>query len=220
LVAAAEGGTLFLDEIGDLDPPIQVKLLRFLESQEIRPVGSDRTRKVDVRIVSATHRDLKRRVRDGVFRHDLYYRLGGTTILIPPLRERPGDLADLRDHFERLAVLRHGLKPARWSNEAIDALGRYRWPGNVRELRHVIDVALVRAAGGPVGLEHLQISSDVDPTANTWEAAQFEFRSRFLEAALHRHGGNRSATARELGISRQALLYHLRNLGLTHILKN
>jgi DNA-binding NtrC family response regulator len=217
LVMAADGGTLFLDEIGDLDPPLQVKLLRFLESQEVRPVGSTEGKKVDVRIVAATHRDLERRMREGMFRPDLYYRVAGLPVTIPPLRERREDVGILTRLFEAEALARYGLESRRWSSEARETLRRYDWPGNVRELRQTVEVALVRARGGVVLPEHLPIVVDDDLAAGTWSEAQREFRRRFLTQALRRNQGNRSATARELGISRQALLYHLRNLGLTDI---
>jgi DNA-binding NtrC family response regulator len=216
LVTAADGGTLFLDEIGDLDPPLQVKMLRFLESQEFRPVGSTEGRKVDVRIIAATHRNLERRMREGTFRPDLYYRIAGLPVTIPPLRERREDVVELIRLFEGEALARHGLEPCRWSPEAQKALRRYDWPGNVRELRHTVEVALVRAAGGVVLPEHLPIDVSDDLPVGTWSEAQTEFRRRFLTSALRRNHGNRTATARELGISRQALLYHLRNLGLTN----
>jgi len=216
LVTAADGGTLFLDEIGDLDPPLQVKMLRFLESQEIRPVGSTKGRTVDVRIVAATHRNLERRMREGTFRPDLYYRIAGLPVTIPPLRERREDVVELIRLFEAEALARHGLEPCRWSPEALKALRRYDWPGNVRELKQTVEVALVRAAGGVVLSEHLQIDFSDDLPVGTWSEAQTEFRRRFLTSALRRNQGNRSATARELGISRQALLYHLRKLGLTN----
>ena len=215
LVMAADGGTLFLDEIGDLDPPLQVKLLRFLESQEVRPVGSTEGKTVDVRIVAATHRDLERRMREGVFRPDLYYRVAGLPVTIPPLRERREDVGLLTRLFEAEAQARYGLESRRWSSEAREILRRYDWPGNVRELRQTVEVALVRARGGVVLPEHLPIVVDDELAAGTWSEAQREFRRRFLTQALRRNHGNRSATARELGISRQALLYHLRNLGLT-----
>jgi DNA-binding NtrC family response regulator len=216
LIMAAHHGTLFLDEIGDLDPPLQVKLLRFLEGQEIRPVGSDRTQVVDVRILSATHRDLEARVRDGRFRHDLYYRLAMCPLVIPPLRERREDIEDLVEHFQREAVDRYGLQPVFWSSQASSALRGYHWPGNARELQKAVEVAMVRAAGNVVRGEHLPIGGESDDLpAKTWDEAQREFRASYLTAALRRNRGNRSATARELGISRQALLYHLRRLGLT-----
>ena len=216
LVAAADGGTLFLDEIGDLDPPLQVKMLRFLESQEFRPVGSTEGRTVDVRIVAATHRDLERRMRQGTFRPDLYYRIAGLLVTIPPLRERREDVGELINLFEAEALARYGLEPCRWSPEARKTLRRYDWPGNVRELRQTVEVAMVRAAGGVVLPEHLPIEVSDDLPVGTWDEAQTEFRRRFLTSALRRNNGNRSATAREFGISRQALLYHLRKLGLTN----
>jgi DNA-binding NtrC family response regulator len=216
LVVAADGGTLFLDEVGDLDPPLQVKLLRFLDSQEVRAVGATRSKPVDVRILSATHQDLERRVREGGFRQDLYYRIAAPALTIPPLRDRREDIGLLRDLFEREAEARHGIAPCTWSGEAEGVLRRYRWPGNVRELRQAVEVALVRAGGGLVRPEHLPIAEKaVVGPSGTWEEAQRDFRRRFLLEALERNNGNRSATARELGISRQALLYHLRNLGIT-----
>jgi DNA-binding NtrC family response regulator len=214
LIVAAEAGTLFLDEIGDLDTPLQVKLLRFLDNQEVRPVGSTRSRRVDVRILSATNRDLECRVREGGFRQDLYYRIATPALTIPPLRDRREDMGLLRDLFEREAEARHGIAPCPWSSEAEAVLRRYRWPGNVRELRQAVEVALVRAGGGAVRAEHLPIAERDPRPTGTWEEAQRDFRLRFLLEALERNDGNRSATARELGISRQALLYHLRNLGI------
>jgi transcriptional regulator with AAA-type ATPase domain len=214
LVIAADGGTLFLDEVGDLDPPLQVKLLRFLEDQEVRPVGATESKKVDVRIVSATHRNLERRMREGGFRQDLYYRIAAPPLLIPPLRDRRQDVLLLRDIFERDAANRYGWAPCTWSGEAEALLRRHQWPGNVRELQHAVEIALVRAAGSVVRPEHLPIAEPTSVSPGTWEEAQRDFRRRFLRAALERNDGNRSATARELGISRQALLYHLRNLGI------
>jgi sigma-54-dependent transcriptional regulator len=205
---------LFLDEVGDLDPPLQVKLLRFLESQEVRAVGSSQPRIVDARIISATHHDLGRRVREGGFRQDLYYRIAAPPIFIPPLRDRREDIRTLVDLFEREALHRHGIESCPWSADAEAVLLQHDWPGNVRELRQTVEVALVRAAGGIVRPEHLPIAAPAKEITGTWEQAQRDFRRRFLRAALERNKGNRSATARELGISRQALLYHLRNLGL------
>jgi transcriptional regulator with AAA-type ATPase domain len=214
LTVAADGGTLFLDEIGDLDPPLQVKLLRFLEDHEVRAVGATQSKNVDVRIISATHQDLDRRVREGGFRQDLFYRVAAPPLVIPPLRERRQDILMLRDLFERDAINRHGLTPSAWSGEAEAMLKQHSWPGNVRELRQAVEVAMVRAAGSMVRPQHLPITEPASLPTGTWEEAQRDFRHRFLCAALQKNGGNRSATARELGISRQALLYHLRNLGI------
>jgi sigma-54-dependent transcriptional regulator len=215
LAVTADRGTLFLDEVGDLDPPLQVKLLRFLEGQEVRAVGATHPQKVDVRIISATHRDLARRVGEGAFRQDLYFRIAAPELTIPPLRERREDISLLRDLFEKDAIARHGVRAGTWSREAEAMLRRYPWPGNVRELRHAIEVALVRASGGVIRPDHLPIAETESVSSGTWEEAQRDFRRKFLSAALERNKGNRSATARELGISRQALLYHLRNLGIS-----
>ncbi len=214
LAVAADGGTLFLDEIGDLDAGLQVKLLRFLESGEVRAVGASQTRIVDVRIVSATHADLGRLMREGGFRRDLYFRIAAPEVHVPPLRSRREDVPLLKDLFEREAVSRHGLARPVWSPEAEAALQRYHWPGNVRELRQVVEVAMVRAGGSVVQCDHLPIATPGFTPGGTWEEAQREFRRRYLSAALQRNQGNRSATARELGISRQTLIYHLRHLGL------
>src|SRR5256714_4858505 len=130
---AADGGTLFLDEIGDLPLALQVKLLRALEAGEIKPVGAPRPRRIDVRVVCATHRDLRAGVKDGVFREDLFYRLRGVTVELPPLRARPQDILPLAEHF---------LPPrATLSTDARAALLAHPWPGNVRELRHVVQLA-------------------------------------------------------------------------------
>jgi transcriptional regulator with PAS, ATPase and Fis domain len=217
LVAAAEGGTLFLDEVGDLDLALQVKLLRFLESGEIRPVGADRTGQVDVRVICATHRNLERRVREGRFREDLYYRIAVARIDVPALRERLEDIPILRAIFEREAARLHGLQVSRWSASSDRVLMSHRWPGNIRELKHPGEVAMSRARGGRIRPEHLPISSGDTVVRGTWENSLAAFKKRLLGEVLTRHHGNRSASARELGISRQALLYQLKNLGLKEL---
>ncbi|HSN57435.1 MAG TPA: sigma 54-interacting transcriptional regulator, partial [Candidatus Sulfomarinibacteraceae bacterium] len=217
LVPAADGGTLFLDEVGDLDPTLQVKLLRFLESGEVRPVGADRATTVDARVICATHRNLERLVRDGRFRQDLYYRIAVARVAVPPLRERPEDIADLVAIFEREAVERHGLAAARWSAAAERILRQHRWPGNVRELKHTVEVAMARAGGQVIRPEHLPLAASAPAPRGTWEQVLADCRRALLEEVLTRHRGNRSAAARELGITRQALLYQLKALGLTEL---
>jgi sigma-54-dependent transcriptional regulator len=180
-------------------------------------VGSTQPRIVDARIISATHQDLDRRVREGGFRQDLYYRIAAPPIFIPPLRDRREDIRILVELFEREALHRHGIESSPWSADAEAVLLQHDWPGNVRELRQTVEVALVRAGGGMVRPEHLPIAARAQEITGTWEQAQRDFRRRFLREALERNQGNRSATARELGISRQALLYHLRNLGLQKV---
>jgi sigma-54-dependent transcriptional regulator len=214
LVESADRGTLFLDEIGDLETQLQVKLLRFLESREVRPVGSDRFHEVNVRIVAATHRDLSTSMKSGEFREDLFFRVASAVIPVPPLRDRREDIPLLTSIFAERAVRRSGLLPCRWSEYAIDSLTGYHWPGNVRELRSVVEVAMIRAAGETVTPDHISVHGVGQAPTARWRVALDDFRRGFLADALTRHAGNRSATARELGISRQALLYHIRNLGL------
>ncbi len=155
-------------------------------------------------------------MRDGRFRRDLFYRLAGPKILIPPLEGTPRDIMVLKEAFEREASARRGLeRSVAGVRRRILPLEDHSWPGNARELRQVVEVAMVRAAGSIVRLDHLPIQQQNRVPSGTWEEAQQEFRRQFLIESLRRNGGNRSATARELGISRQALLYHLRNLGLS-----
>jgi sigma-54-dependent transcriptional regulator len=214
LVRAAHQGTLFLDEIGDLELTLQAKLLRVLESGEVRPVGSTAFHGVDARVVSATHRDLRAAMDAGAFRADLYYRLAPAIVRVPALRERVEDLPLLRRLFEDDAARRFGVAPCRWSEAAETALLRHHWPGNVRELRHVVELAMVTARGGLVTRSMLPFGEEEGGPPQPWIQATAEFRRRLLRSTLHRHGGNRSAAARELGISRQTLLYHVRSLGL------
>ncbi len=217
LVRAAHGGTLFLDEIGELEPRLQAKLLRFLESGEVRPVGSDRAERVDVRVVTATHRDLERMVAEGTFRADLYYRLATAVVRVPPLRERREDIPLLVAIFQAEAVRAGAPAPSGWSPAAERALLGHAWPGNVRELRHVVEAALARARGGPVLPGHLGIPGGEGgraPAVRRWDEAVAALRRDLIREALEAAGGNRSRAARLLGISRQTLLYHMRVLGL------
>jgi transcriptional regulator with AAA-type ATPase domain len=214
LAEAADRGTLFLDEIGDLGPGLQAKLLRFLESYEVRAVGSDSSRTVDVRIVAASHRDLHQQMRAGTFRADLFFRIAAAKVRIPPLRERLDDLPALLERFQHDAQARHGLGACRWSQQAIEALSAHHWPGNARELRHVVEVAMVRAKGGVVTPADLPFQSPPTSVRASWEDAHRDLRRRLLEEALQQHAGNQSAAARSLGLSRQTFLYHLRKLGV------
>jgi len=217
LVAAADGGSLFLDEVGDLDLALQVKLLRFLESGEVRQVGADLTRVLDVRVLCATHRNLERRVREGRFREDLYYRIALAKIEVPPLRERLEDIPVLRSIFEEEAARRHGLPLSPWTAAAESRLMHHHWPGNIRELKHTVEVAMARASGAAVRPEHLPLAERRSRAHGTWESALEGFKRRLLTEVLTRNRGNRSAAARELGISRQALLYQLKKLDLTEL---
>jgi len=151
---AADGGTLFLDEIGDISPTVQVKLLRFLEEREFERVGGNKTFKVDVRIVAATHRDLKKKLEDGSFREDLYYRLNVIEIHIPPMRERPGDIPLLAHHFLRKYAEANGKEIKGIGDEVLALLLSHPWPGNVRELENAMERAVVLSDGPALSPAH------------------------------------------------------------------
>jgi DNA-binding NtrC family response regulator len=220
---AADSGTLFLDEIGDLPLPLQVKLLRALEAGEVKPVGSPRPRRIDVRIVCATHRDLRKLVRAGSFREDLYYRLAGLSVELPPLRERREDIVPLAEHF--LAHDGDGVQRG-FSADARARLLAHRWPGNARELRHVVQLAVVLSDTPTIRGSALRIDDGSRPCPEANEAGDprelIDLRGRTLEqiealairSAWERHGGRRGAMARELGIARSSLLRKLDELGL------
>jgi DNA-binding NtrC family response regulator len=229
MFAAAAGGTLFLDEIGDLAPAAQAKLLRALEERRITRVGSNTELDVDVRIVAATNRPLERLVERGEFREDLLFRIGVVQLELPPLRERREDIAAIAAHFSAHFAERHGRPALPLSEAARRALLAYDWPGNVRELRNAIERALVLADGDAIDTADLPASitsgsAPLRPTdaafaglpyAAARERALDAFERSFLAAALERHGGNVSATARTLGVHRQSLQKMLRRVGLT-----
>jgi len=215
----ADGGTLFLDEVGDLPAEVQVKLLRVLQERSVERVGSSRPRPVDVRIVSATHRDLLADVREGRFREDLYYRLSVVSLELPPLRRRRADIPLLVEHFIRKFAAAGGEAKA-FSREAMDLLVRYDYPGNVRELENVVQRALVLARGD------LVVSADLPSPFRAGagrgasragsEAAGASLPDRIaalereaIQDALDAEGGNQSRAAARLGISERALRYKL-----------
>ncbi len=166
----AHGGTIFLDEIGDMSADLQVKILRVLEEGEFEPVGGNRTVSVDVRIIAATHRDLEARVGEGLFREDLYYRLYVIPLLLPPLRERGGDVALLVDHFLEEFNARSAGAITGFSPEALGALGRYGWPGNIRELRNLMERLVVLKQSGTVELDDLPVKLREHSGVNTVHA--------------------------------------------------
>jgi two-component system response regulator AtoC len=223
LFAEADGGTLFLDEIGELPLPLQVKLLRVLQEEEIRPVGESKSREVDVRVLAATARDLPREVAEGRFREDLFYRLDVLRVAVPPLRERREDIPLLVDHF--LAQCRKSLgKSVRAvADDALAKLVSYAWPGNVRELENVIERAVILADDDRITLRELPESvttqsrepaSPADPRDFSLAAARRRFESDWIRRALDASGQNRTHAARLLGISHRALLYKLKEYGI------
>jgi len=226
LFAEADGGTLFLDEVGELPSPLQVKLLRALQEEEIRRVGDTRPEKVDVRVVAATARDLARAVKEGLFREDLFYRLNVVGIRLPPLRERPGDVGALSGHFlAKHARLRPDGPVEGFTPEALEAMQAYRWPGNVRELEHAVERALVLSEGPRIREEDLPDevrapargpppSPPPEGTLSIKQATR-AVEEQLIRRALERTGGNRTRAAEILEISYRALLYKIKEYGIS-----
>lgn len=225
LLELADGGTLFLDEIGDLSLALQPKLLRAIETQTFRRIGSQKETQVDVRFVAATHRDLPAMVVQGSFRQDLYYRLNVGTIEVPPLRERTDDIVALADFFLTRFAPTVGCCAVRLSDVVQQALTAYRWPGNVRELRNVIERALILCNGESVQLSQLprEISVNVQAGLSPVEQAMVSDEELLLVTIEQRHiqrvlqlcRGNKTRAADLLGISRLTLRNRLRAAGLS-----
>ena len=224
---AADGGTLFLDEIGELPLSLQVKLLRALESDEVKPVGAARSRKVDVRILCATHRDLRKLVQGGEFREDLFYRLQGVEIVLPPLRARPRDILAIAEK-----VLAREAEGVCLTAEAKSALLSHPWPGNARELIHTLRLALLLREGNhlhandlrfelPLSEDREEEPDDTDSVTCSEPLANYgslrtlgEMEETAVRSAHKRHGGHRRAMSAELGISKSSLLRKLNSYGL------
>jgi transcriptional regulator with PAS, ATPase and Fis domain len=213
LLETAPGGTVLLDEVGELPLPMQAKLLRAIETRTIARVGSVRPRPIDVRFLAATNRELAAAVASGAFRRDLYYRLNGMTLTVPPLRERAADIPALARSFA--AELDRTGRPPAFTERAMAALVAHAWPGNVRELRNVIERALLLCQGDTLDIEHLPEATLNPPVllpASTGAATSE--RERIL-AALAACGGNQSRAARELKLSRKVLIARLEAYGVT-----
>lgn len=223
----ANGGTIFLDEIGELPLSIQAKLLRAIQEGEIQRVGEDRLKKVDVRVIAATNRNLEEEIKKGNFRSDLFHRLNVYPINTPPLRDHLHDIPLLSGHFCDYYQRRLGSKPFRLSDAAIDKLMGYNWPGNVRELKNIISRATLHASqtpsSGPVILikpEHLFITGheikkerrpvSLEESKLTLQEALLEYKKSFIMKAVKRNKGNWAGAAKELGLHRSNL-YHLRD---------
>jgi transcriptional regulator with GAF, ATPase, and Fis domain len=212
----AHGGTLFLDEVGELSPRAQAKMLRVIQEGELRRVGENVSRRIDVRILSATNRDLREEVSNGRFRLDLLYRLDIIRLVIPPLRGRPEDIAILSDHFWRDVTMRISSR-ATLGTATVAALMRYDWPGNVRELQNVLASLAVRCPKRgvvPVTALPPQFAGDGRTEALNLDDARRTFEDRFVRAALARTGGHRGRAAADLGLSRQGLTKLMNRLGI------
>jgi DNA-binding NtrC family response regulator len=227
LFEVANGGTLFLDEVGELDKSVQVKLLRFLESGEIRRVGENEPFRVDVRVLCATNRDLREMVAQEQFREDLFFRLNTFEIFLPPLRDRRGDIPALAQHMLARYASRRGLTQSAIGPEALEVLQNHSWPGNIRELANMIERATILAGDGPIMAEHLPTQTPV--RAKTQPAAAGsnvgphfqipegnptlrDIEMRYIQAVLEKHNGNKPAASRELGISLKTLYNKINQL--------
>ena len=211
LFAEAQGGTLLLDEIGEMSPGLQAKLLHVLESRQIRPVGSTRERAVDVRVVAATHRDLRQRIADGTFREDLLYRLDLVTIELPGLRDRRDDIPAFLEHFVADARRRHpASKATGFAREAITYLLDYAWPGNVRELAHVVERCVLLADRAEIGEADLPARirvapRDEKPAFRGEVVAMRELQRHYARWALTQLGGHKTRTSDKLEIDIKTL---------------
>ena len=211
LFAEAHGGTLFLDEIGDLPLVLQAKILRVLEERHIRPLGSTRTTPIDVRVVAATHHDLRKAVAEGRFREDLFYRLAVIEVAVPPLRDRPEDILPLAEYFLKKSAERAGLQIRGFSGAAARLLMAHQWPGNVRELENAVERAVALANLEWISPDDLPLAVQNPKAPDIFAGAAErmmtleEFEKAYVEHVLERCGGNKVRAAAALGISRRTI---------------
>ena len=232
----ADRGTIFLDEVGDMSPRAQAKVLRVLQEQEVERLGSARTIKVDVRVVSATNQDLEEAIRRGEFREDLYFRLNVISIVVPPLRERPEDIPQLVQHFTRWTSNEHNLKPKRFDPRALETLQRYRWRGNIRELRNVVERLMIMTPGDVIRVDDLPqdlgssaprpmtadgtaasggaAAGGPTPPAGTLRAFKDASERAYLVQKLRENGWNISKTAEVIDTPRSNLYKKLEQYGI------
>jgi two-component system response regulator AtoC len=228
LFEAAEGGFIFLDEVGDLELSLQGKLLRAIEERTVRRVGGIRDRRIDVRILAATNRNLEQEVHRKLFRGDLYFRLAVILLHLPPLRERGDDILVLAEHFLQRFSAKYGKDVVRIDPPAREILLAYPWPGNVRELSHVIERAVLWSRDGTITVDHLSLTTPyrLDPHPGGWahQASEPEllvqagdlsqWERSMIEQAMRESGGNQTKAAQRLGITRDTLRYRLKKFGL------
>ncbi len=216
----ADGGTLFLDEIGDIAAPVQVKLLRFLQEREFQRVGGNQTIHSDVRIISATNRDLESRVKEGTFREDLFYRLNVVAMDIPPLRERKEDVPVLIDHFLKRFAVENSKNITGITSEARDLLLKYDYPGNVRELENIIERAVVISRNSVISVDDLPFTEerifpeDAGKKEGLLRGSIEEVERKLILEAMEKAGDHQTKAAEILGISERMLRYKLKKYGL------
>jgi DNA-binding NtrC family response regulator len=210
----ADGGTIFLDEIAELSPALQAKLLRVLQDREIRPLGGSRSEKIDVRVIAATNRDLDRRLKDGSFREDLYYRLNVIHIHLPALRERAEDILPLSEHFLAVAMAHAGKRVARFDEAVKKTFVGYGWPGNVRELENVVERAVALAEGETIRVDDLPAALRERRSPDTGDALGSalsrgltldELEREYIGRVVRAEGGNKTRAAQRLGLDRKTL---------------
>ena len=212
--ALADGGSIFLDEIGTMSPPLQSKLLRVLQEREFEPLGSERTEKVDLRVIAATNRDLRQMVADAKFQEDLFYRLNVIPIEIPPLRERRDDIPSLVEHFIQKHAQRVGRRIERLDESVMTGLQQYDWPGNVRELENTIERAVVLSTGPVIGARAVSVLGAAVPQTNSLPSLKLRQNIEWVERetirrALESSAGVKKDAAELMGISQRALSYYL-----------
>jgi DNA-binding NtrC family response regulator len=216
LLEEANGGTVFLDEIGEMPPAIQVKMLRVVEDREIRPVGSTKPKKIDIRLVSATNKDLRESVQNGTFREDLYYRMNVIALQMPPLRERREDIPALLEHYLEKYSREFSRGEKRITSEALSLLSAYHWPGNIRELQNVIERAVLIADGTDIGVEHLPDNINREgeflEQSTKKELSIEEYTRNFI--LNYQHVLSEQALADKLGITRKTLWEKRKKWGL------
>ena len=216
-IEQANGGTVFLDEIGDMPPALQSKLLRVLQEKCFERVGGTKTIQVDVRLIAATHRDLKAAIVAKSFREDLYYRICGVQLLLPPLRDRTDDILFLARHFLDETVAENSLSAMDFTAEARNALLHHRWEGNVRELKNVVQSAAVLGSGETISRDDLGLSSPGDLaslTGFTLEAARGEMEKKLILHHLNASDWNYSKAAKALDIDRGRLARYMEKYGI------
>jgi two-component system response regulator HydG len=211
LFAEAAEGTLFLDEVGDIRPSLQGKLLRVLQDKTVRPVGSSREIQLDIRVISATHRDLPTMVSDGRFREDLYYRLAVIPVRLPSLRERPEDIVLLATHFLERSAAALGRRLDGFNEDATGWLLQQSWPGNVRELENAVERAATLARGVQITVADLRVDfASPKPAGDRLRPTLAELERQYMQAVLEEAKGDKRAAARILGVSVRTLRRHFR----------
>ena len=220
LIENAADGTLFLDEIGELPPPIQVKLLRFLQEQRFQRVGGRQEIQIDTRVIAATNADLKQTISEGKFREDLYFRLAVVVIMLPPLRDRGDDVALLAREFLQRYAAQNNKKSLAFSPDALRAIYRHNWPGNVRELQNRVKRAVIMTDGKRLTADDLELAELSQTSPATLKEAREAVEKEVVQNALKRHQGKITSAALELGVSRPTLYELMEKLGIERAERN